>query len=561
VEATTQGQQKVTLGTQRRDEDSRDQARGVHGAALLLAPAASYTISFTPDLYTWDSYNAPGDYSGYWDSFSVSVSDLPYWQRTDLIEDPLSLPFIWGGNDYGNGSEEPHTTPGTITVASPDPSKVQYLSVVLDTNTQNEADELYPSYGTFVLTTNPLPVPPVVRVATTLDRSQAAEGATTNDANGQFTFYRDGGDISLPLTVTYSVATGAGKASSNDFASIGTSVTFAPNQRSATVDVVASPDTEVEATEAVTLTLNDPGPNGKYKLAQADKQSATVNILDRKKYFVYFYGTHGPNLFGDTWLDKLRDIQASRGYVTFGEFIDNTQYNGFRENRGSRAVHRLLDHLNADGGNVISAAEAESADVTVAGWSLGASTAVNFTYDLQRVGPWVADYKLRAEVPVKALVTWDPNVDLRVGDALIKPLHRLESVEDNVKKFRNYYQQRASWSFFQTLDAAGQVSGLSGPIQTPFIIGNAVTSHVPPDLVEPQQVQVDVDDRNTPEVRDRTSSAYAAHRESVGDSDPLFNGLPNEPRWRLYGDASPRVGVNHSTLTWYAWRRSKDDLG
>src|SRR5207247_3645638 len=168
----------VTLGVAGRAETA-SQGQGVHGASLLLAPAASYTISFTPDLQTWDSYTPESVAgTGYWDSFFVSVGALPYWQRTDLTQDPLNLPFIWGGanfdpNQAGTGKET-YTTARTVTVTSPDAAQPQYLSVVLDTNTQNQADSAYPSWGTITISAPaPLPVLPTVSVRTTPDRSQS----------------------------------------------------------------------------------------------------------------------------------------------------------------------------------------------------------------------------------------------------------------------------------------------------------------------------------------------------------------------------------------------------
>ena len=70
----------------------------VHGAAALLPPAAHYTITFTYELSSWDSY-CP--LAGFWDSFSVSVANQPYWELS--LADPVTnnsipgLAFIGGG--------------------------------------------------------------------------------------------------------------------------------------------------------------------------------------------------------------------------------------------------------------------------------------------------------------------------------------------------------------------------------------------------------------------------------------------------------------------------------
>jgi hypothetical protein len=100
----------VTLGVAGRPETGPEAAQpsDVHGASLLLPPAEEYTITFDVDLFTWDSYNEnQGEETGtgFWDSFSVSVTSEPYpylaWT------DPVSLPFVWGGRVYGDG--EPDT--------------------------------------------------------------------------------------------------------------------------------------------------------------------------------------------------------------------------------------------------------------------------------------------------------------------------------------------------------------------------------------------------------------------------------------------------------------------
>ena len=58
------------------------------------------------------------------------------------------------------------------------------------------------------------------------------------------------------------------------------------------------------------------------------------------------------------------------------------------------------------------------------------------------------------------------------------------------------------------------------------------------------------------EERDRRR-AFDPERENLDppDSDPLFNGLEGEPRWRLFADT-----VNHSSIAWYVFRRTTDDL-
>lgn len=320
-----------------------------------------------------------------------------------------------------------------------------------------------------------------------------------------------------------------GQATSADYASIGTSVVIPDGQRSVTLPVTASPDTNAtEGNETVTLTLAEDA--NRYKTSATSK-TATVTILDRQKYFVYFYGTGGPFNYGDNWLDKLAAIQRdSHGYTLIGDIGRG----GFAENRGSRALRTLFQRINADGAKTISAAEAESADVQAAGWSLGASQAVNFTYYLSRVGPWVADYKLMAAVPVKALVTWDPAVKVRLGAVEIPALKTLKTVQNNVQKFRNYYQQRAGTTFFQQVSPGGAVVGLSRRFRTgldSFVIGNSVPVNLPPARV--QQDRVDVNSANLPEERDRIENPF--ERDAVGDLNPVYEFIDGEPRCAFTG--------------------------
>ena len=61
----------------------------IHGASAVLAHMAvrdtKYQVTFEYNLFTWDSYNAvAGSGTGYFDSFSVSVSSTPYQSLVGL---------------------------------------------------------------------------------------------------------------------------------------------------------------------------------------------------------------------------------------------------------------------------------------------------------------------------------------------------------------------------------------------------------------------------------------------------------------------------------------------
>jgi len=151
----------VTVGVAGRPQNGQ-QNQALHMAATPLPPAASYTIKFQYNLVTWDSYNAPGTPNppfnggtGYWDSFSVSISGKPYWQLP--LTDPITttelpgLGWLWGGSSYG-GNNPAQTNSGTTTVTiKGNPGGANYLTVGLDTATLPDADNAYPSWGTFTV--------------------------------------------------------------------------------------------------------------------------------------------------------------------------------------------------------------------------------------------------------------------------------------------------------------------------------------------------------------------------------------------------------------------------
>ena len=141
----------------------------IHGASTLLPPLTAegshYQVTFAYELFTWDSYDAPGTPgfggTGWWDSFSVSVSGVPY--QNLVLSDPITttnlpgLGFIWGGNDWADGKLECNPNPGscsgyvapeTKTVTVPGGAGSNYLNVILDTKTVPTVDATHASYAT-----------------------------------------------------------------------------------------------------------------------------------------------------------------------------------------------------------------------------------------------------------------------------------------------------------------------------------------------------------------------------------------------------------------------------
>lgn len=150
-EATIGSSLILTVG-QIGDIENGTQPSGYHGASLLLPPADSYTFKFNADLFTWDSYNEnqQNDHTGYWDSFSLSVTSVPY-DTLGLTEDPLAFAFVWGGTSYGDGIlDEFSENDLTLTFAG-DGENPKFLNVVLDTSNPPDHDGAFPSWGTITL--------------------------------------------------------------------------------------------------------------------------------------------------------------------------------------------------------------------------------------------------------------------------------------------------------------------------------------------------------------------------------------------------------------------------
>jgi hypothetical protein len=163
----------ITMGVVRAD---LPQNNCIHGASAALPPLTAgntkYEVTFSYNLFTWDSYNASTTIgTGYWDSFSVSVSGgAPYSSLT--LMDPLTGPqtlasgtsfnpgFVWGGSDFSDSVLECNPN-GTCTPAPPaaqatvvitgDIAGSNYLNVVLDTKTLPESNHNHASYGTITI--------------------------------------------------------------------------------------------------------------------------------------------------------------------------------------------------------------------------------------------------------------------------------------------------------------------------------------------------------------------------------------------------------------------------
>ncbi|MEE8574546.1 MAG: hypothetical protein V3T30_03950, partial [Thermodesulfobacteriota bacterium] len=133
----------ITMGT----PGANYQAMTYHGASAEL-PAAilGYSIEVDYNLMTNDAYSVA---EGWWDSFSVSLSDEELWsyELTDPLNEDANLQvgFLWGGTAYSDETTE--SIVGSETLFMTAPSGAHYLNVYLDTATAPYADTGYGSWG------------------------------------------------------------------------------------------------------------------------------------------------------------------------------------------------------------------------------------------------------------------------------------------------------------------------------------------------------------------------------------------------------------------------------
>lgn len=140
------------------------QPQGIFGAGFTTT-GTNFNMNFDADLYSWDSYNAPGSGpggTGWWDAFIVTVSTAGYyWNLAN--SDPVATgasTWAWGGTNFADGILENYTTaPGgtdNISMSSSSPTTF-YVSLVLDTKTQPYSDIAHPSWGSFHVSVVPEP--------------------------------------------------------------------------------------------------------------------------------------------------------------------------------------------------------------------------------------------------------------------------------------------------------------------------------------------------------------------------------------------------------------------
>ena len=168
----------------------------------------------------------------------------------------LSTTFSWGD---GSSSTDPYTFDPTVTMTAISHAHTYTMpgsytvTVTADAGySGGGTDWATESYLVTVTTTVPPPPPPPPAVAAVriISYSDATEGTTP----GLFQLQRDGGDITQPLTVGYTVTGSATPIL--DYDALSGTVTFAANATTATISVTAHSDNLVEGNETVTVTLS-----------------------------------------------------------------------------------------------------------------------------------------------------------------------------------------------------------------------------------------------------------------------------------------------------------------
>ncbi|PIB27497.1 hypothetical protein BFP77_12640 [Maribacter sp. 4U21] len=158
-----------------------------------------------------------------------------------------------------------------------------------------------------------------------------------------------------PITVNYTIATGAGNAmNGTDYTTIGTSLTIPTGQQTGTISIVPTDDNIQETVETVILNLAT-GTN--YVLGAAPTRTATVNINDndRATLTILDQAVNEDVATGVLEFDVTLDIAVDGGTRVTYSFSDDTAIGGGTDYTGTP------DELNFTG----TAGEIETISVTI----------------------------------------------------------------------------------------------------------------------------------------------------------------------------------------------------
>lgn len=233
-----------------------------------LGSQSSHTLTITDDEFpvvTVVASQPNATESGTAGQFTIS--------RTGPTTSSLAVSFSLTGSTALNGTDY-SVIAITSTIAAGQSSSVVNINPIQDT--LNEGTEIVvltlsanaaytigsPSTATVSIADDDRPVLNIVAT-----QPNAAEGG----ASGQFTLTRSG---NTAIAVTASLAISGTATNTTDYTTIASTVAFAANQTTATINVVPVNDTAIEGPETVMITLN----TGSYDIGS--NNSAVVTIAD-----------------------------------------------------------------------------------------------------------------------------------------------------------------------------------------------------------------------------------------------------------------------------------------
>jgi hypothetical protein len=272
-----------------RGENEFTQPQDYHGVSIPIgvpANAGPYAVNFSADLETWDSYSEPEETpptppvrTGYWDSFSVSVTPTRYseWAvgRLDPFYSDDHFGFLWGGEFFGDGIEETYDATGSqVTIAAGDFNPAgNFLNVMLDTRTNPSEDAKHPSYGLLTLNN--------VFFAGKFSGIRVQDVAYSESNSKAYVVVELGDITSNTVTVDYVTRNGTAT-DGQDFVGKQGTLTFAQGQRLGVVEIELAKDLVFEQAEDFYLDLFNPtntriaegGGSAKVTLYEDDYASA-----------------------------------------------------------------------------------------------------------------------------------------------------------------------------------------------------------------------------------------------------------------------------------------------
>jgi len=222
-------------------------------------------------------------------------------------------------------------------------------------------------------------------------------------------------------------------------------------------------------------------------------------------YKLGFYGAGSTTGFGNLWFKQFaNDAGVTKLYV---------------HNDGNNAMWDFLKAIDKNNNKVITQEEVSNLTLKVCGYSWGGISAIGFTQKIASPGKIQVggtphqpiEYTLEVGISVNVLVTVDP----------VEWLNPAGTVQNNVKKYQNWYQLKGGYSIFRKTNTTRE-------------IGNSFSDKLKGDAIQ-VQAPLTFNGCNTrvdsPNLRTRTGAAFLI------DGDPTI--------WSLRGDET-----NHDGMPW-----------